>query len=115
MSFPRAPRTHSDSKTHRQILADRINNTIAGGLNVTGEVTLTANAATTTLTDTRLSAFSAVIFTPKTANAAAEQGNGTIYVSAYIKGSCTITHANNAQTDRTFRYVIIGGEGQGYS
>jgi hypothetical protein len=43
-----------------------------------------------------------------TANAAAEVGNGTIYVSAVTNGSFTLTHANNSQVDRTFRYAISG-------
>jgi hypothetical protein len=43
-----------------------------------------------------------------TANAAAEVGAGTIYISAVSHRSFTITHANNAQTDRTFGFVCIG-------
>ena len=30
-------------------------------------------------------------------------------------GSWVFTHANNAQTDKTFRYAIVGGEGLGYT
>jgi hypothetical protein len=29
-------------------------------------------------------------------------------VSARAKGTFTITHANNAQTDRTYLYAIVG-------
>jgi hypothetical protein len=43
---------------------------------------------------------------PTTANAAAEIGNGTIYVSSRGKQTATITHANNSQTDRTFAYAL---------
>jgi hypothetical protein len=45
---------------------------------------------------------------PTTANAAAELGNGTLHVSARAKGSFTLTHANNAQPDRSFDYAMIG-------
>jgi hypothetical protein len=45
---------------------------------------------------------------PTTANAAAEIGAGTAYISARTKRSFTITHANNSQSDRTFGYVVIG-------
>jgi len=45
---------------------------------------------------------------PMTANAAAEFGNGTLYVAARVKGAFTLAHANNAQADRTFGYVLIG-------
>ena len=43
-----------------------------------------------------------------TANAAAEVGAGTIYVSAKAQGSFTVTHANSATADRTFAYRIGG-------
>jgi hypothetical protein len=39
---------------------------------------------------------------PTTANTAAQLGNGTIYVNGRANGSFTLTHANNAQTDRIF-------------
>jgi hypothetical protein len=73
-------------------------------------VTLTANVASTTVTDERLSYYSAVVFDPMTANAAAELAAGTLYVTQTNRGtgSWVLTHANNAQTDRTYRMAIIG-------
>lgn len=73
--------------------------------NVT-EVTLTANVATTTLTDYRLSVQSVLCFMPTTANAAAELP--TLYVGTRTSGSCIINHANNANADRTFGVSILG-------
>jgi hypothetical protein len=74
------------------------------------EITLTANAATTTFNDQRLSIQSVVSFDPKTANAAAEKAAGTMYVLTANRGSTSwvITHANNAQADRSFQVSIIG-------
>jgi hypothetical protein len=46
------------------------------------------------------------LFMPTTANAAAELA--TMFVSSRGKQTFTITHANNGQTDRTFKYVVIG-------
>lgn len=80
----------------------------AGRSNATGSVTLTANAASTAVTNDNFAAGSTVYFTATTANAAAEIGAGTMYVSARAKGTFTITHANNAQTDRTYLYAILG-------
>src|SRR6476661_769202 len=83
----------------------------AGRSNATGTVTLTASAASTTVTPTQTGSIavgSTQILTAMTANAAAEIGNGTIYVSAVANGSFTLTHANNSQADRTFRYAILG-------
>ena len=82
-----------------------------GKLECVGEVTLTANAATTTLTATGLLSMQSVVeFDPKTANAATEKAAGTMYVLTADRANdtWTITHANNAQTDRTFQYSIVG-------
>lgn len=89
-----------------EILIRVLNSVLAGRLNVTAELTLTANVATTTLTDARLSAQSFIGLCPLTANAAAAVG--TTYISARNEGSCVVTHANNAQTDRDFSVLIIG-------
>lgn len=74
------------------------------------ELTLTANAATTAVTDIRVSPQSVIVWHPRTANAAAELAAGTMYVTDANmgNGTFTVTHANNAQTDRDFRYAIIG-------
>lgn len=74
------------------------------------ELTLAANAATTTLTDSRISLQSCFGYDPRTANAAAELGAGTLYAldANRAKGSVTFTHANNAQTDRTYFLSITG-------
>lgn len=74
-----------------------------------GSVTLTPNAGTTTVTHEAISADSAIQMTPATANAATEVGNGTMYVSAVVAGSFTITHANAATTGRTFYWHSPGG------
>ena len=81
-----------------------------GKLECVAELTLAANAATTVFTDLRLSLQSVLIFDPKTANAATELGNGTMYTLTANRGGdfWTITHANNVQTDRTFQVAIIG-------
>lgn len=79
----------------------------AGRSNAIGIVTLAPSATTTTVNDDNCAAGSAIVLTPNTAHAAAEIGNGTLYVTALNK-SFTITHANNAQTDRTFTYAIQG-------
>jgi len=89
-------------------VANVVNNILGGKLNCTGSVTLTASAASTAVTDQRAGYESVILFMPTTANAAAEQAAGGMYVSTRGKQTFTITHANNAQTDRTFDYIIIG-------
>jgi len=96
----RIPPAGTDDK---RLLSEAINGAADGR---TGEVTLTENAASTVVTDERVGETpSCVTLTPLTANAAAEIGNGTLYI-AHAAGAFTITHANNAQTDRTFRYAV---------
>ncbi len=101
-----APKVWGQVPEHLRILADRINQLINGRSNAVGDVTLTANAASTTLTDARISVDSFIGLMPTTANAAGALA--TTYVSARGKGVATITHANNAQADKTFRYAIQG-------
>ena len=69
-------------------------------------VTLTASSATTVVSDAKVSQQSRIFFFPTTANGAAELGAGGMYVSSKGDKTFTITHANNAQTDRTFDYVV---------
>ena len=83
-----------------------VNNILRGKLNATGTVTLTASSATTTLQDPRLSGSSFIGFMAQTANAAAALGG--LYVTAQDSGAATLNHANNAQADKTFTYLIIG-------
>ena len=85
-----------------------IRDLFAGRSNAVGTVTLTASVATTTVTAINCGLGSRVFLMPTTANASAEFGNGTIRISAVANGSFTITHANNAQTDRTLFWVALG-------
>jgi len=107
----RAPPLFSNDETiHRKQLGESINNIIVGKLNNVIDVTLTASSATTTITDARIGVNTAFIFTPTTANASAEIGAGTIHVvtTSRVNGSAIVTNANNSQTDRTFKVVMVG-------
>lgn len=87
-------------------LALELERLVNGDLPVTGEVTLTPSAGTTTVSTPAMTMAKKVVLFPLTANAAAEVGNGTMYVSSRDKGSFTITHANSATTGRDFQWVI---------
>ena len=91
-----------------ELVRTTVNEILKGRGNQTGTVTLTENAASTTVTDNLFAADMNPAWTPTTANAAAELGAGTMYVSSRTNGSFVITHANNAQTDRTFLYLRAG-------
>ncbi len=81
-----------------------------GKLEIVGELTLTAGAASTAVTDIRVSPQSVIVWHPRTANAAAELAAGTMYITDANmgNGSMVVTHANNAQVDRTFRFAVLG-------
>lgn len=104
------PQKLSDAISLRSVrrIVDVINNMLKGRLNVTLPVTLVASQPSTTVIDARISAFCGVIMTPLTADAAAEIGNGTIYVSVQQTGSLVLTHANNTQADRKFTLAFVG-------
>ena len=103
-NFRRLPTEAANPREVSQV----VNSILDGKLNSTGSFTCTASAATTSVTDFRAGEDSVILLMPTTANAASEQGAGTIFVSTRAKQSFTVTHANNAQTDRTCDYVIIG-------
>ena len=91
--------------TAREV-AEVVNNTVDGKMNVTGEVTLTNSATSTVVTDIRVGAESLIVFMPITADAATELAAGGMYVSSQGKQTYTITHANDTTT-RTFRVGIF--------
>lgn len=80
----------------------------AGRSNAVGSVTLTTGVSSTVVTDENCASGSTPILTPTTAAAAAELGNGTMYVSTVTNGAFTIAHANNATPGRTFLYALLG-------
>jgi hypothetical protein len=104
MSIPGFPGLSPNESSLKRIVAT-IGRLLAGKTNNVTSVTLTANSATTTMSDPRIGAYSFIGFTPTTAHAKAE---GTPEVTAKDTGTATLSHANNAQTDRTYDVVIIG-------
>ncbi len=108
MSIPYQYKRDIPVTTHLWNLTDAINSLIDGRSNATGTVTLTANAASTTVTDNKFESSMAVLLQPKTANAAAALATTYITDANKSKGSFTITHANNAQVDKEFSYVRLG-------
>ena len=106
MPFPGPPRDVANWTTWAARLADFLTLVMRGKLNCVTEVTLAAGATTTTLLDERITPSSYIGLMPTTANAVAVIGG--LYVSARRNGSATLTHANNANTDKTFTVAILG-------
>lgn len=104
------PTRHHNTNEWLRLIAKTINGILNGEINTNSTVTLTANQTATTVTDRRIGKDSVVIFDPRTANAATELASGNMYISAVapLSNTFTITHTNNAQTDRAFKYAFIG-------
>ena len=99
--------THlSDQAEWLRLIASAVNGMLQGKTLNIGSVTLTANSATTTLADSRIGPKSFIGFMPTTSNAAAALSG--LYVTGRGDSTCTLNHANNAQSDKTFSYVVIG-------
>ncbi len=103
------PEFEPDEKEHRRKIAHGLNLVMGGKMRGTLDVTLAANAASTMITDPRIGYYSCILMMPMTAHASAEIAAGGIYIaqSTLVTGSAVVTHANNSETDRTFRALII--------
>lgn len=88
-------------------IVDTVNQLVDGRSNNVGKVTLNVGAATTSVTFGTVSVSSCIVLCPLTADAAA--AIPTTFISTILNGSFIITHANNAQADRTFLFAAIGG------
>jgi hypothetical protein len=104
-NYPFAPENFSLTAEYIRKLKDSINFALRGKSNNTGEFNLTAGTTSTVIIDNNCNANSVVLIIPTTANAASHTQHA--YIVAGDK-QFTVYHQNNSQTDRTFRYVIIG-------
>ena len=98
----------SPAETQSWRIVNAVRQLMQGRSDAAGSVTLSASAAATTVTAPNCAAGSQVFLFPRSAHAAAELAAGGCWISAIGAGAFTVTHANNAQTDRTFSYVCLG-------
>jgi hypothetical protein len=98
----------SPSETQLYRVVNAVRQLMQGRSNAAGTVTLAPGAASTTVSAPNCAPSAQVFLFPRTAHAAAELAAGGCYVSAVGSGTFTLTHANNAQADRTFSYVCFG-------
>lgn len=108
IGHPTPPLIFADWRAGLHTLAKVLHAILIGQTNSTGTVTLDANAASTAVTDRRVGAYTEIMFSPTTLNAAGEIGDGGFYIEAKGKSTFTIAHASNAETDRTFHYALHG-------
>ena len=76
------------------------------GVQSEGTLTLTANSATTTYNNIHITDNSKVYLFPTTTKAAVDMGSATGVWVTVVAGTATINHPNNAETTKTFNYLI---------
>ena len=92
-----------------QRIVDSIIELIQGRQNSVGDVTLRANQTTTVVSFPNCSKDCRVFLFPQTANAALAVTSTYVLKANILQKSFIITHANNAQTDKDFSFLCIGG------
>ena len=106
-NYPTVPSEYKhDTQGWLRRIANSLNTVLDGKINSTGSVTLQTGSTTTVVSDLRCGGNSRVFLQPTTSNAAAALTS--TYISTVGKQTFTITHANNAQTDRTYEYALVG-------
>lgn len=106
--FPPVPEYMPDDREHRRQMARSINALRQGKQNVTHDLTLTADATSTVLSDARIGISSAIIPAMATTSDAAAALVAGIWITDIKTGSCTVRHESSSQVDRIVRFVIIG-------
>jgi hypothetical protein len=90
--------------------ADTVNQAIRelqnGRNNATGSFTLTANATSTTVQAPNCSPTSFVFLSAQTPDAANDAATTSVIAGS---GQFVVTHASNPRVDRTFGFVVLGG------
>lgn len=113
--FTPVPEVEQDSKEHRRKLAKTVNRILQGKINCHLDVTLNASSTSTIIKDSRIGANSVISPAMALTSAGATAIAAGIYVAISsilpalntIPGQATITHASNASTTQTIRFLII--------
>lgn len=106
-NFSVPPSDLEDGKKHRRLLAQSIALSMLGRTNNVLDVTVDANQAATTVTDSRIGVNTVAICIPTTANASAIALPYRDF-SSPVNGSMSLIHANDANTDKTFKVILVG-------
>lgn len=108
MSSPpnRFPTVNPNGESDPRKIATALNGAIKGKTNSLLDVTLTASAAITTVSDIRLGVTSHLDFMAMTPHAAAV--HASIYVTGQGTGKALVNHTSDANADKSFRVNIVG-------
>lgn len=105
--YPVPPTDSPDADEHRRSIARAVQGLFEGRSNNIGELTLLNGTATTVLSNKRIGPLSFISLAPITANAANLLRTSDVYYSA-TNEAATFTHANTANADQDYIYLIVG-------
>ncbi len=111
--YPGVPSfTGNDMTSWALKVRNTANNSLNGKLNVTGNFTLNASTVSTSIKfiPGMIGPQTKMIWYPVTANAAVVAYDGNMFLSTTDSSNSIIglTHSSDANTDKTFAYVLIG-------
>ena len=106
--FPVPAEKYPDQEQHNRVTIHGLRALQRGKSNNVIDVTLTANAAATTVTDARIGVNTVAICIPTTVNAQAITIKPYRDVSSPVNGSMSLIHSSHAQADLTFKLILVG-------
>jgi len=106
--FPTPAEKYPDQEQYNRVNAQAIRSILHGKSNNVLDVTLaTGGATSTTVTDARIGINTVALCIPTTSNAAALTPPYRDF-SSPVNGSMSLIHAADADSDNTFKVILIG-------
>lgn len=111
--FPGVPRFNGNNINEWALkVKNTVNNNLTGKLNSVGTFTLAASTVSTEVkfANSMVGPNTVFIYFPLTANAATVAYDGAMFMSSrdVTNSVLGLTHTSDANTDKTFAYVLIG-------
>jgi len=107
-NFPTPPLDLDDEKKHARLMAQSCQASALGRTNNVLDVTVDANQAATTVTDSRIGVYTVALAIPTTVNAEAAAIWPYRDFSAPVNGSMSLIHTNSAAADKTYKIILVG-------
>jgi hypothetical protein len=106
--FTSPPKDLEDQKKLSRLQSSSILGLMHGRSNNVLDVTVTENVAATTVTDDRIGVHTVALAVPTNVNSEAAAIWPYRDISATVNGSMSLIHTNDANTDKTYKIILIG-------
>jgi|TARA_B110000285_G_scaffold190555_1_gene217836 hypothetical protein len=101
------PTDIDDEKQHTRLVARAVQGSLLGRTNNVLDVTVTSNAAATTVTDSRIGVNTVAICIPTSVHSEAAAITPYRNITAPINGSMSLIHTNDANT-KIYKVILVG-------